>query len=72
MSPAGFHAARVKFLRLSMVSPPNPAHQSPTMGSVRLATGNGEANAKAARPNSGGKWSSEYVEEPLVGKDVNL
>ena len=52
MLPAGFHAASVKLSRLSMVSPPNPAHQSPT---VCLATGNGEANAKMARLNKGAR-----------------
>ena len=53
--PAGFHAARVKFPRLSIVSPPNSAHQSPTAGSVCLTAEYGEADAKMARPNNGTK-----------------
>ena len=51
--PPGFHVARVKFPRLSTVSPPNSAHQSPMAGSVCLMTGNGEADARMARPNNG-------------------
>ena len=42
---AEFHGARVKFPGLSMVSSLNPVHQSPTTGSVRITTGNGEADA---------------------------
>ena len=51
--PAGFHAARVKFSRLSTVFPPSPVHQSPTAVSVCLVTGKDEAGAvKMARFNS--------------------
>ena len=64
--PAGFHAARVKFSRLSIVSPPNPAHQSPTAGSVCLTTGNGDADtAKMARLNNDARSRvsmSKYVQ----------
>jgi len=48
--PAGFHAVRVKFSRLSMALPPNPAHQSP--GSVGLAMGDVETDVNVARVNS--------------------
>jgi len=54
--PAGFHVARVNSPRLSMVSPPNPAHQSPTAGSVCLTTGNDETDAaEMARLNNGAR-----------------
>ena len=50
--PAGSHAARVKFPKSSMVSPPSPVHQSPAAGSVCLAMGSVEADATVTRTNS--------------------
>ena len=51
--PMGFHTARLKSLRLPIISPPNLAHQSPAVGSVCLATGKGEVEAKVTRLDNG-------------------
>lgn len=63
--PVEFHAARVKFPMLSMVSPPNPAHQSPATDSVRLMTGNREADAKMARLSNGARSRINISKRPL-------
>ena len=66
--PVGFHAARVKLARFkSMISPPNPAHQSPAVGSVCLVTGNGEVEAKMARVNNGATDRVNVPRKPTEG-----
>ena len=47
--PTGFHAERVKLSRLSVVSPPNLWHQSPTFGSAWITTGSDQADTKMAK-----------------------
>ena len=63
--PAGFHAVRVKFQKLSTVSPPNPTHQSPTTGSVCLMTWSGEADARMARLNNDARSRANMSRKPL-------
>jgi len=52
---ARFYVVRVKFLRLLMISPSQPTHQSLTAGSVWLVMGNGEVNARMVRLNKGAR-----------------
>ena len=63
--PVGFCTARVKIPRLSMVSLPNPAHQSPTASSVCLTVGNGEASTpkKVRLSNTGTERTSKIYSD---------